>query len=157
MRCRVQYGISPDTLRKLGGFDEALDTGASLPGGGDLDIFYRIIRSGYPLVYESRYMVFHQHRREVKELRYQYWTWGLAFMAFVTKSLRNDNEQRLKFHYLRLCWLKYQMEQLRKSLKKGCTIPPSMVVAELCGGIVGLMGEYSRSQKRIDQIRKAFL
>lgn len=27
-----------DVLRVLGGFDEALDTGASLPGGGDLDM-----------------------------------------------------------------------------------------------------------------------
>jgi len=41
-----------EVLFKLGGFDEALDTGGPLPGGGDLDIFYRVIRLGYPLVYE---------------------------------------------------------------------------------------------------------
>jgi glycosyltransferase involved in cell wall biosynthesis len=33
-----------EILLKLGGFDEALDTGTPLPGGGDLDIFYRVIR-----------------------------------------------------------------------------------------------------------------
>ena len=37
-----------DVLLALGGFDEALDTGAPLPGGGDLDIFYRLLRAGHP-------------------------------------------------------------------------------------------------------------
>jgi len=45
-----------DLLRDIGGFDEALDTGTPLPGGGDLDIFYRIIRAGHALVYEPRYL-----------------------------------------------------------------------------------------------------
>jgi len=35
-----------DLLLRLGGFDEALDTGAPLPGGGDLDIFYRVLDLG---------------------------------------------------------------------------------------------------------------
>jgi hypothetical protein len=34
-----------DLLLEIGGFDEALDTGKPLPGGGDLDIFYRVIRA----------------------------------------------------------------------------------------------------------------
>ena len=36
-------------LLELGGFDEAMDNAISLPSGGDLDIFYRIIRAGYSL------------------------------------------------------------------------------------------------------------
>ena len=79
-----------DVLLEIGGFDEALDTGAPLPGGGDLDIFYRIIRAGYVLVYEPSYMVFHEHRESVSALRRQYYTWGLGLMAFVEKSYRND-------------------------------------------------------------------
>jgi GT2 family glycosyltransferase len=90
-----------DILIDLGGFDEALDTGTHIPGGGDLDIFYRIIRAGYPLVYEPQFLVFHQHRREIEALRRQYRrSWGLGFMAFVTKCYRTDPLQRPKLRRL---------------------------------------------------------
>ena len=36
-------------LEELGGFDEALDTGRPLPGGGDLDMFFRVVRAGRPI------------------------------------------------------------------------------------------------------------
>jgi GT2 family glycosyltransferase len=145
-----------DVLLVLGGFDEALDTGSPLPGGGDLDIFYRVIRVGYPLVYEPRYLVFHQHRRHLKELRRQYWSWGLGFMAFVTKSYQADPPQRPKLRRLVKWWFKYQLMQLTQCLKHSHALPANMVLAELWGGVVGLLGEYSRSTKRVEQIRQRY-
>ena len=50
--------IRRSVLLRLGGFDEALDTGQALPGGGDTDILYRIIRAGHALVYEPRFLYF---------------------------------------------------------------------------------------------------
>ncbi|MHC5831311.1 MAG: glycosyltransferase family 2 protein, partial [Nostoc sp.] len=100
-------------LLKIGGFDEALDTGATLPGGGDLDIFYRVIQAGYPLVYEPKYLVFHQHRREYTQLRRQYWTWGLGFMAFVVKSYQSDPPQRSQLRRLVWWWFKDELKQLK--------------------------------------------
>ena len=35
----------------LGGFDEALDTGPPLPGGGDMDMFYRVLRRARLVIY----------------------------------------------------------------------------------------------------------
>jgi len=58
-------------LDKLGGFDEALDTGAPLPGGGDLDMFYRVMRAGYEHIYEPRALVRHRHRRTQSEVQAQ--------------------------------------------------------------------------------------
>ena len=145
-----------DILQQIGGFDEALDTGAPLPGGGDLDIFYRVIRAGYPLVYEPRYLVFHQHRRDVEALRRQYRSWGLGFMAFVVKSYQTDPPQRSKLRRLVLWWFKYQLRQLLKSLAGRHMLPPGMIIAELKGGIAGLLGGYYRSSKRIEQIRRQF-
>lgn len=145
-----------EILLKLGGFDEALDTGAPLPGGGDLDIFYRTIRAGYPLVYEPQYLVFHQHRREKEKLRHQYWTWGLGFMAFVVKSYQNDPPQRSQLHRLVLWWFKYQFRQFKERLKGRHPLPMPMLLSELWGGIVGLLGEYPRSLKRIERIRRQF-
>ncbi|OKH52669.1 hypothetical protein NIES2101_13580 [Calothrix sp. HK-06] len=145
-----------DMLIKLGGFDEALDTGAPLPGGGDLDIFYRVIRAGYVLVYEPRYLIYHQHRRETAKLRHQYWTWGLGLMAFIIKSYQSDLPQRANLRRLILWWFQYEFDRLKQSIKGKHPLPISMLLAELWGGIVGLWGEYPRSVKRIEQIRRQY-
>jgi glycosyltransferase involved in cell wall biosynthesis len=142
-------------LCELGGFDEALDTGASLPGGGDLDIFYRIIRAGHALVYEPSFMVFHEHRASDSSLRRQYYTWGLGFMAFVEKNYRNDVAERRRFRRLVIWWVGDQILQLKQALCREHVLPFSMVFAEFCGGIVGFFGEYSRSLKRVAAVRKA--
>ncbi|NJP08249.1 MAG: glycosyltransferase [Leptolyngbyaceae cyanobacterium RU_5_1] len=141
-------------LLELGGFDDALDTGKPLPGGGDLDIFYRVIRAGYPLVYEPQYLVYHQHRRELAQLRHQYWTWGLGMMAFVVKSLQQDPPLRFRLVQLIAWWFKDQLCQLQQSMIRQHVLSPGMISSEFWGGIVGLFGEYPRSLKRVEQIRR---
>jgi GT2 family glycosyltransferase len=141
-------------LVELGGFDEALDTGRPLPGGGDLDIFYRVVRAGYPLVYEPCALVFHEHRRDLAGLRRQYWSWGLGLMAFIAKSYQADPQARGKLRALVAWWFKDQLKGVAKSLLGRHPLPPAMVVAELWGGLQGLLGEYGRSQRRVAQIRR---
>jgi glycosyltransferase involved in cell wall biosynthesis len=144
--------FSREALLSLGGFDEALDTGATLPGGGDLDIFYRVLRASHALIYDPRLIVFHQHRRELEKLRRQYWSWGLGFMAFVVKSYRTDKEMQKKFRGLVYWWLRYQVRNLAKaSLGRG-KMPLSFVVAEIVGGVQGLFGEYDRSRRRTREL-----
>ncbi len=144
-----------DLLEQIGGFDEALDTGASLPGGGDLDMFYRIIRSGISIVYEPRYMVFHQHRRAISALRGQYSSWGLGMMAFVAKTYRTDMDERRKLRRLVAWWLPYQLRLLIRGLKGRKEYRADFVLAELMGGLFGLCGEYDRSLRRIQRIRRS--
>jgi len=146
-------------LKQLGGFDEALDTGPAVPGGGDLDIFYRIIRAGHPLVYEPQFLVFHQHRRDMRSLFVQYrHSWGLGFMCYVSKCLKNDPERRVNLIRLILWWfvnlLLYFQRHLRRKLQGRPHFPPSLFLGELWGGAIGLLGGYSRSRKRVDEIRK---
>lgn len=145
-----------DLLKRLGGFDEALDTGPPLPGGGDLDIFYRVVRAGYPLVYEPRCLVRHRHRRAYAQLRRQYWTWGLGFMAFLMKSHASDVEGRSRIRSTVAWWFPYQGGKLCKSLLRRHALPPDLLLAELWGGVVGLAGEYGRSRRRVRRIRERF-
>src|SRR5260221_1487336 len=145
-----------DVLRYIGGFDEALDTGAPLPGGGDLDIFYRIVRAGHVLVYEPSYMVFHEHRASESGLRRQYYTWGLGFMTFVGKSYRNDPPQRGRLRRFVIWWIGDQLQQLCDALRGKHVLPFSMIFAEFLGGMVGIFGEYPRSLKRIATVRRDF-
>ena len=147
-----------DVLRKLGGFDDALDTGAPLPGGGDLDMFYRVARAGYALVREPRMLVFHQHRREYRKLQRQMWTWGLGAMAYITKSWRAEPAQRSKIRRWVFWWLIYQTGKLFAPLRRRTAKrwPWDMVLAEIAGGIVGLCGEYDRSLRRVERLRRRF-
>jgi GT2 family glycosyltransferase len=142
-----------DALLRLGGFDEALDTGPPLPGGGDLDIFYRMVRAGHPIVYEPRMLVFHQHRRELAGLARQYRSWGQGFLAFLVKSYGADPGHRAKLRGVARWWFKDQAKQALRSLLGRHTLPPGMVLAELRGGLAGLAGTYPRSLRRSMAIR----
>lgn len=144
-----------DTLHEIGGFDDALDTGAPLPGGGDLDIFYRLIRAGHIIAYEPRMLVFHEHRRELESLRRQYWSWGIGFMAFAAKSFRVDISQRKKWMRQLAWWFgKYQSKQFVKALLNRPAPPARMVLAEIFGALNGLLGGYARSQRRVARLRR---
>jgi glycosyltransferase involved in cell wall biosynthesis len=150
--CNMAFDRS--LLLALGGFDEALDTGAPLPGGGDLDIFYRVLRSGRAIVYEPRYAVYHEHRETLPQLKRQYWTWGLGFMAFLAKSRRSDPTLKRKQAAILRWWL---LDKLADLVVAACCLrfrELGFLTAELWGGIVGMAGEYDRSLKRVQKIRE---
>ncbi|MBZ9668689.1 glycosyltransferase family 2 protein [Mesorhizobium sp. ES1-3] len=141
-------------LLSLGGFDEALDTGAPLPGGGDLDIFYRVLRSGRSMVYEPEYAVYHEHRETIDQLRRQYWTWGLGMMAFLVKSRRTDAALRARHRAMVRWWFFDRLKALARAVRKLQGRDFGFAIAELWGGIHGLAGEYDRSRVRVQAIRE---
>ncbi len=145
--------LRTDAVRAIGGFDEALDTGPPLPGGGDLDIWSRLARAGHALVYEPRLLAFHRHRPDYEGLRRQYWSWGEGFMAYLTKTARVDPGQRRKAALLTAWWLRYQAGSAAASLRPGADVPPDLPLAELLGGLIGLTGSYGRSRRRVGRIR----
>lgn len=142
-----------EILRKLGGFDEALDAGAVLPGGGDTDMLYRVVRAGHPLVYEPQFQVFHRHRREIQQLQRQYSrSWGMGLMAYVAKTYGTDPAQRGNLRRLVRWWFANELAELSRSLQGRHVLPPGMLVAELWGGVMGLCGTYGRSRRRARRI-----
>jgi GT2 family glycosyltransferase len=58
-------------LEAVGGFDPALDVGTVTGGGGDLDVFHRVLAAGRLVRYEPAAIVFHEHRASMAELRVQ--------------------------------------------------------------------------------------
>jgi GT2 family glycosyltransferase len=58
-------------LREVGGFDPALDVGTPTGGGGDHDVFHRVLAAGMLVRYEPAAIVFHEHRRSMTALRDQ--------------------------------------------------------------------------------------
>ncbi|MDW6021999.1 glycosyltransferase [Mesorhizobium sp. BAC0120] len=143
-----------ELLIRLGGFDEALDTGAPLPGGGDLDIFYRVLRSGRAMVYEPQFAVYHEHRETIAQLRRQYWSWGLGMMAFLVKSSRSDHELRSRHVAMVRWWFMDQAKALVRGARRLRGRDIRFGIAELWGGVCGLAGEYDRSRSRVQAIRE---
>ena len=141
--------FSTDFLRRVGGFDEALDTGPPLPGGGDIDMFYRVLRAGLPLVYLPGLLVHHEHRRDLPGLASQYHSWGLALMALDRKNARTDPAMDVRNRRYRRWWLRTQARELVCALAGRGRRAPSLILAELRGALVGYFGEYERSEARV--------
>ena len=70
----------------LGGFDEALDLGAVLPGGGDHDMLWRVLCAGHEVVYEPEALAWHEHRREARAVHDQIVGHQRALVAFLVKA-----------------------------------------------------------------------
>ncbi|WP_420456534.1 glycosyltransferase family 2 protein [Rubrivirga sp.] len=143
-----------DLVRELGGFDEALDMGAALPGGGDVDMFYRVVRSGRTLVYEPSFAVRHEHRRDRAGLRRQFQrSWGMGTTAFAMKLYATDPEVRPRVRRLLWWWVRHQGRLVRAGITGRGPVPLDMALAELWGGLVGLAGRYPRAQRLAARIR----
>lgn len=146
--------IRRTVLQSLGGFDEALDTGAPLPGGGDLDIFYRVVRAGHPLVYEPTMAVQHEHRASLEGLRRQYYSWGLGFFAFLGKVWKSDPLERPRIRTLCKWFTLDSFRAIRQHIAERDGIGLTLRQQEMIGALDGALGEYERSRRRSDDVRR---
>lgn len=150
----ANMSVRRNVALRIGGFDEALDTGPPLPGGGDIDLLHRVIRAGTALVYEPRTVVFHRHRRDARGLRRQYDSWGRSLMAYAVKTYRQDPEGRPKLRLLVRWFFATHVRGALSGTTKGDTEARDAAVAELGGAVAGLLGEYGRSQRRVGRRRR---
>jgi glycosyltransferase involved in cell wall biosynthesis len=66
-------------------FDPRLGPGSHSFGAEDLDIFLDIILAGGTICYQPTAIAWHEHRRSYDDLRWQVFTYGAGFTAFLTK------------------------------------------------------------------------
>lgn len=85
--CGCSYAVRRSTALALGGFDEALDLGPPLPGGGDHDLLWRALGAGHAVVYEPSALAWHEHRRETDAVHDQIVGHQRAVLAFLAKHL----------------------------------------------------------------------
>jgi len=85
--CGCSLSVRKDAVVAIGGFDNALDMGALLPGGGDLDILWRLLEAGWQLEYQPRALAWHEHRRDLAGIERQLVGHQRALLAFLAKSL----------------------------------------------------------------------
>jgi len=138
-------------LRALGPFDEALDTGHPLPGGGDLDILIRAAMAG-PVHYEPSALVYHEHRATWPELRRQYRSWGASWGAVLHKWYVNEPTHRRAVRRAVTDALRFYGHDLVVG-PKGGRRRRAHAAQLLLGFIVGSTVAYPRSRRRMERRR----
>src|SRR5262245_55016069 len=122
-----------------GGFDPYLDVGTPASGGGDLEMFFRVLKHGHALVYEPAALVRHRHRRSYAELRTQIANNGIGFFAYLARTARFYPEERAHVVRLGAWWLWWwNVRRLIAAAIGRGAVPLDLVVAELRGSLAGL-------------------
>ncbi len=133
-------------LEQIGGFDPALDVGTVTNGGGDLDMFFRVLKHGYTLVYEPSAIVRHRHRREYARLRQQIANNGVGLYAYFVRNFLMYRDERKPFLILGVWWfLWWHVRRLLLSfLRPG--FPRELIWAEM-GGVFKGVGRYQQARR----------
>lgn len=134
-------------FERHGYFDPALDVGTPTNGGGDLDMFFRVLKSGAALVYEPAALVRHRHRLEYADLRTQIRNNGIGFYAYLVRTAVAYPDERAAVVRLGAWWLWWwHARRLARWVAGRPSVPLDLIVAELLGSLVGL-GRYQQSRR----------
>jgi O-antigen biosynthesis protein len=143
-----------EIFRRIGPFDPALDAGTAATGGGDLEMFFRVLKEGYTLVYEPAALVRHRHRREPEQLRSQIESWGTGTMAVLARSARAYPDERGRLMRLALRGLGRGAKRYLASWIVRPGFPRSLLLTELRGALAGIR-RYEKARRQADEIARS--
>jgi glycosyltransferase involved in cell wall biosynthesis len=136
-------------------FDPALDVGTPSNGGGDLEMFFRVLKSGHALVYEPAAMVRHRHRRDYAELRRQIENNGIGFYAYLVRTAQAHPEERAAILRLGVWWLWWwNARRLLRALVRPRAFPIDLILAEFKGSFIGLRRYAAARRHAADVLRR---
>ncbi|MEP1125121.1 MAG: glycosyltransferase family 2 protein [Ilumatobacter sp.] len=147
--CNMAFRRS--ALASVGPFDEALDTGPPLAGGGDLDMLVRMARFG-TVVYEPSAMVRHEHRATLEALGAQYRSWGLSWGAVLHKWYRRSPTERKLIRSVTYWTVRWYVHDLIVPRAPG-HLRHRDAWRMLVGFAAGVTTAYPRSQRRMARRR----
>jgi GT2 family glycosyltransferase len=141
-----------EIFKKVGFFDPALDVGTVTNGGGDLEMFFRVLMEGYCLVYEPRAIVWHRHRRDRDKLEVQLENNGIGFYSHLVRCFLAYPTERISIAYFGVWWFFYwSIRRLIISIVSPSLFPRDLIIKELFGSIKGLF-RYKKSFKKAQTI-----
>lgn len=148
----ASMALRKSSIDFIGLFDEDLGAGTPTVGGEDCELFARILRSGYRIVYEPRALSWHRHRRTWEELQKTLQGYGIGVYAFWTRMFLVNREFSVPL--LAWGWFRYkQLPELVASLRKQPnSIPSDLLLAQLRGCISGPMA-YFAFRKKLEEIK----
>lgn len=140
---------------EVGTFDPALDVGTPTNGGGDQEMFFRVLNAGYAAVYEPRALARHRHRREYAQLRRQISGWGTGSYALLTRIVVTSPEASWVVGLVAARGLWHQLHRIATSLVRPPGFPRSLMFTELRGALLGPLC-YWRARRQAEATARAF-
>jgi glycosyltransferase involved in cell wall biosynthesis len=123
-------------LELVGGFDTALDVGTPACGGGDLDLFHRLVGAGLTLRYEPRALVRHEHRRGLDELQRQIYCNGRSYGVYLIKVWSMHSVPRREVAGFAARWVMGGLvARLIRSATGQLSFPVALTWAEVWGAL----------------------
>jgi GT2 family glycosyltransferase len=122
-------------LAQVGGFDTALDAGTPSHGGGDLDLFHRVLLAGWSAHYEPSAIVWHFHRTTRKGLRRQMYDNGRAYGTYLLVRFRDGKIPRRSVAAHAARWLAWLLGRIPRRFMGRERMPLPFVIAELWGAM----------------------
>jgi len=120
-----------EVFSKCGVFHTGLDVGTPSHGGGDVEIFHRIVAKGFLFVYDPSMLVWHFHRRTEAQLKKQVYDNGRSFGCYLIHCLRTSSIPPINiiYFFLKEWFYKWNVKNLLSPEK----IPRSYTYQELKG------------------------
>lgn len=133
-------------VNDLGLFRAELDCGTATRSGGDTYAFYRLLSTGYRIVYNPDVVVWHRHRRTEAELRETLAGYSIGTYAFLLRALLDHGE--IGALHIGFRWfLSHHLRELYRGFRgKADAQPISLTLTEI-RGILAAPGSYLRSRK----------
>ena len=137
-------------------FDPALDVGTPSNGGGDLEMFFRVLKTGHALVYEPAALVRHRHRRTYDELKKQIANNGIGFYAYLVRTAQAYPDERGAIVRLGIWWLWWwNVRRVLKAIVRPGPLPLGLMLAELKGSFIGLR-RYAAARRHAAAVLRQF-
>ena len=152
------YGVGANmafrknVFNEIGQFDPALDVGTPSGGGGDVEMFHRLLVKGKTLLYEPAVLVWHTHRADMKALQTQIFQNGRSFGCYLMTCIYNRTVPKSRvFHFFLVHWL-YQwiFKNLRRPPK---LLSRKLVITELFG-MVSSPWAYYQSKRYAEKLKR---
>ena len=123
-------------FERIGGFDPALDVGTPTNGGGDLELFFRVVAEERRCS-TSRMPSPASHRRSRRALRREISGNGVGFYSHLVRTASVYPEARRPVVHFGLWWLWWwNLRRPFKALLKRDRLPLSLYVTELVGSLI---------------------
>lgn len=138
---------------EIGYFDPALDVGTPTNGAGDLEMFIRVLKAGYILVYEPKALIWHRHRREYAQLKRQISFNGSLYALWFSIAIAYP-EELISCLKIAVWWMFYW--NIRRTIIASLhqtQFPKDLILAEFKGAFAGLTA-YPKAMKQVAKVAK---
>lgn len=135
---------------QIGLIDETLGAGTATGCSEDTYVFYKVLKTGYTVLYEPNAFVWHKHRRDTSALRHQIYNYSKGHVAYHLTTLLNDRDFRVLARLL-VGLPQIHLSQIYHRLRGWTTYPISLVLVEILGNLAGPWALW-RSRQRVKRL-----